>query len=237
MPEFSFEKPPEERRETEEKEEVGKRAEKERAWEEKEEEVEEWVDALGEKIDPGIKEAVVALNMSGFPTSASCEGHSERGIPAPWIEIEAPNEPAEQFVSEKKVYEEVGKKYNLNPEEVRKGTKRKARKAFLEVIEGLRGQELTPEFQKWAQQNKELEEKLAKLLTELYKDRSVPEDVKLQIDHVGYTPRLHNGGEIRPILRKLSERKRQEYSQKLPYYQEEMRKFTQFLRDKYFSGE
>jgi hypothetical protein len=47
------------------------------------------VDGLGKEIDAGILETVVALNMHGIATRASCEGHLNWGVPHPWIEIEA----------------------------------------------------------------------------------------------------------------------------------------------------
>lgn len=47
------------------------------------------VDKLGKKIDPGIFDTVVALNMLGVHTVASCEGHLGWGVPHPWVNIEA----------------------------------------------------------------------------------------------------------------------------------------------------
>jgi hypothetical protein len=40
-------------------------------------------------IDQGIFEMVVALNMLGFRTVMSCEGHLEKGIAGPWVDIES----------------------------------------------------------------------------------------------------------------------------------------------------
>jgi hypothetical protein len=45
-------------------------------------------DALGKPVDAGIKSLVTALNASGFPTTASCEGHLDWGIPAPWVDVQ-----------------------------------------------------------------------------------------------------------------------------------------------------
>ena len=44
-------------------------------------------DALGKPVDAGIKSLVTALNVSGFPTTASCEGHLDWGVPAPWVDV------------------------------------------------------------------------------------------------------------------------------------------------------
>lgn len=46
-------------------------------------------DKLGKKIDTGIFETVVALNVLGVPTLQSCEGHMGWGVPYPWIALEA----------------------------------------------------------------------------------------------------------------------------------------------------
>lgn len=39
-------------------------------------------------IDPGIREAVAALNLLGFPTIMSCQGHLTHDYPAPWIRLD-----------------------------------------------------------------------------------------------------------------------------------------------------
>ena len=57
-------------------------------WKEKSRRADKITDKLGEKIDEKIKEAVIALSILGLPTSASCEGHADWGISAPWIEID-----------------------------------------------------------------------------------------------------------------------------------------------------
>jgi hypothetical protein len=44
-------------------------------------------DALGTPIDPGIFETVVLLNLLGFPTVQSCEGHLDHGTAYPWVTV------------------------------------------------------------------------------------------------------------------------------------------------------
>jgi 3-mercaptopyruvate sulfurtransferase SseA len=75
--------------------------------------VEETRDALGLPVDEKIKEAVIMCNAIGLTTSASCEGHIDHGIPVPWIEIAAPNEPEEKYVGQKEIFEKVAKKYGI----------------------------------------------------------------------------------------------------------------------------
>jgi hypothetical protein len=69
------------------------------AWEESRLTVEQITDGLGKGVDPGIKETVVALMVYGFPTTGSCEGHLEWGLPYPWVEIGEP-EPADRQTNE-----------------------------------------------------------------------------------------------------------------------------------------
>lgn len=63
--------------------------EKHRRWDEAAERVEQIVDRLGQHLDDGIKEGVIALNVHEINTTGSCEGHLDRGAAAPWIDIQA----------------------------------------------------------------------------------------------------------------------------------------------------
>lgn len=49
-------------------------------------------DKLGKRIDSGIFETVVILTMLEFCTTASCEGHIDWGIAAPWVDIDPPGD-------------------------------------------------------------------------------------------------------------------------------------------------
>jgi len=59
----------------------------EQRYQEMQERVSTFTDKLGTPIDPGIFETVVALNLLGFHTSQSCEGHLDHGCPYPWVTI------------------------------------------------------------------------------------------------------------------------------------------------------
>lgn len=54
-------------------------------WEETKAKLLKTTDALGMPIDEGIFDTIVGLNSNGYDTSASCEGHLDRGLPYPWI--------------------------------------------------------------------------------------------------------------------------------------------------------
>src|SRR5438128_2510552 len=96
------------------------KSEKEINWQSKLAEVEGIKDALGRGLDNHIKEAVVALNLLGVHTSASCEGHIDHGRPSPWIEIEAPNKPEERFVNQKSIFQKMAQKYGIPYEHVKR---------------------------------------------------------------------------------------------------------------------
>ncbi len=64
-----------------------KHIQKQERWDQVAAEVENIRDRLGKEIDPGIKQAVVALRTLGFKTDASCEGHLNRGHKAPWVDV------------------------------------------------------------------------------------------------------------------------------------------------------
>ncbi|HEU5382246.1 MAG TPA: hypothetical protein VFV38_43080 [Ktedonobacteraceae bacterium] len=57
-------------------------------WNETVEQFRRVTDKLGKRIDDGIFETVVCLNMLGISTTSSCEGHLDWGTPYPWINIE-----------------------------------------------------------------------------------------------------------------------------------------------------
>ncbi len=47
-------------------------------------------DRLGTPVDEGIFETVVLLNLLGFRTSQSCEGHLDHGAAYPWVDVVDP---------------------------------------------------------------------------------------------------------------------------------------------------
>jgi hypothetical protein len=58
------------------------------AWESVESFVEELRDGCGKPVDQGIKKMVIALNLLGYTTVQSCEGHINSGLPYPWVALD-----------------------------------------------------------------------------------------------------------------------------------------------------
>ncbi|CCB89804.1 hypothetical protein [Simkania negevensis] len=71
------------------------------AWEKMEAFVEEIRDGRGMPVDEGIKKAIIVLNLLGYSTVQSCEGHLDHGLAYPWI----------AFLPEKDKIESISKLY------------------------------------------------------------------------------------------------------------------------------
>ena len=78
--------------------------ERELKWDEKCEEIRRRVDEIGGEMEEGIIETVAAFNVFNIPTSQSCEGHTDWGIPAPWVMMQAEDESAEDFKEKNENY-------------------------------------------------------------------------------------------------------------------------------------
>ncbi len=209
-----------------------------------EKEVDEIRDELGMSIDSGIKEAVIVFNAIGLPTSQSCEGHLERPMFGPWVEVGAPNRPEERWLGEKEIFQKIAEKYHLTVEELKEQRYEEKYRyqescPYIEALKECRKKGETPEYKKWREENKKLQEKTNGLLKEFYKKRKVPSDVRLKIELLGEGNyfRIHNEGKYFKYFKrklKLSERLKKKLEKKLPRYQKEMEDFANFLKEKYF---
>ncbi|MBM3257633.1 MAG: hypothetical protein FJZ05_00155 [Candidatus Nealsonbacteria bacterium] len=223
-------------------EQIKQKSEKEIKWEEQFIKIEQIGDAIGRGIDKKVKETIVALNLNGFPTIDSCEGHIEGGYPAPWVGIEVDNEPEEKYFNQNNIFKKLAEKYGVSCEEVKNGDHEKAhQEAWREIVKNKK----TPECKQWEKENKKLFIKLSKLLNEFYRDRKVPDNVKLVIKGMaGDSFRVHNGGddykarelEIRFGKSEALKKQKEGIEQRLPLYQKEMQEFGKFLKEKYFRG-
>lgn len=198
-------------------------------------EVENIGDRIGRPIDEGIRETVVMFKANELPTSDSCEGHVERGLPVPYIEVSALNQPEERFISQNEAFEKAAKKYNLTVEEAKTS---KIDEAYWEAMKECSQNGETEEYKKWNKENEKLLAKGHTLLEEFYKERQVDPDVKLQIEEGIGNFRIHNGGEdYQPVIeneREFSEEEKKARAEKLKKYRPEMKEFTEFLKKQYF---
>jgi hypothetical protein len=167
-------------------------------------------DGLEKGVDPQITETVAVLQLLGVHTRASCEGHMDRGITAPWIDIQ-PTDPA---------LEEL-RRFNVELSE-----RVDALEAAGEVADVV--YEQLHEHRKAIARIEALEyKKLIPYLDEFYLDQCVYYEERLILDFRG---RLISQG---ALLQPAEEKKTQ--ALRLQAYQEEMRDFTEFLKEKFFS--
>lgn len=204
--------------------EFGEKREKEIRWQAIERSVDDTEDKLGKGVDEKIKSAVVALRASGFSTTGSCEGHSDRAYPWPWVDVESPL--AEKLLSDKR-YNEL---------------KNKAR--------GVRGGEASiteEEKQEYGklvaaqiEENEKEYQRLAAAVDEFYRSRSeeqLKKTVRLGIKKGPWNQsRVEPEGmpeQIKPQeIQKLWSDK--EKLEKLELYRQEMERFSEFLKDRFF---
>lgn len=163
-------------------------------------------------IDAGILNTVIALNIFDVNTTQSCEGHIERGIAAPWVDIQAPET------------DEL-KKLKILAHQTREAIDAAEK-------EGKSDKELSPLYENIHKLNTQIRQpqlieiqKVTRLLAEFYQNRQVSYDQLLTIH--GY--RLESQGVPLQEIGSPEERK-----QKLYEYRDEMKTFTEFLKEKYF---
>jgi len=196
-------------------------------------------DALGKQIDKGIFEVVVFAEANGLPTSGSCEGHIGWGLPTPWLDIKADGQPEERFIGQEEIEKNIARKYGLTIDELKAS---KIDDAFWEsVVESSKNEE-TDEYKKWKEKNDRVIQKTKVLLDEFYKNRETDVDVKLIISKFGDDGfRIKSGCfEYDPPSNDKSKMSEEEKNKLAPYLarrQNEMRAFSDFLRDKFFTSE
>lgn len=191
---------------------------KQQEWEQVAEKFAHATDGIGMGIDAGILGTVIALNALGIETSASCEGHLDHGVGAPWIDIEVISAYEEvRHVAQMFTHADAARKQQALPD------------AEIDVL-----------FEEaWREQKRvkaiylEQRAKLMKYLASFYATRRVPYDQMLVIhprDTAGRA-RLESLGADFQNSAPLGER-----TQKLKEYQKEMQEFTAFLKHIYFSS-
>jgi len=207
----------------------GARQLKQEAWNAKATEVDKWGDGLGLGIDVGIKETVIVLNLLGFKTAASCQGHMDRGVPAPWID----------FDLEDSEMNGMQKEFTTFLKELQKKESELEQKYPSASDMNLKEEALKPLWKKRIEMGNQLErlsrEKMMALrdvINRFYKKHGYRTYDKILLLHQYYSSfyRLMSNGVDWQVVYDEKERHK-----KLKEYQEEMRLFTAFLKDYYFS--
>ncbi len=161
-------------------------------------------DRLGNPIDPGIFETVVTLNLLGFPTVMSCEGHLDHGMGAPWVDVEPPGVEA---LRQEIRHREHAATPDTPPTALHEEVARLRREA--------RAQQLC------------LREQLMRYLQAFYQEHQAPFDQRLTLvscEWLGRTRLENQGAELQEIAEPPTRQRN------LSAYQAEMHAFTAFLR-------
>ncbi len=191
--------------------------EKQQHWQRAIDQYQRIVDGQRMPIDTGILETVVALNLLGLKTVASCEGHLSWGRGAPWVHIRADDtqrEDALVVLRRREIQQQI---------ETQSLSKDETNRLYADFHQLEKQAEIKHVL---------LRQKLLEALALFYEDRQVPYDQRLSIQDLGVISRLESQG-VSVLPGCVPEVKQQ----KLIAYQEEMRAFTVFLKCLYFGGE
>lgn len=207
-------------------------SEKEKHWEEMAKKVDSITDALGLQIDSNIKKTVIVLNLLGFTTSASCEGHLDQGLAYPWVDFETENQEIMELDSKRRsIFQRI--------EEEQSAIQKKHPDLSLgEALRKENSQDLTNLYPEMHRLN-DLIAKTAKsqlaplnsLIETFYKNRPANPDRMIIIHTLNPTfMRMYSAGGDWQITRS-----EQKIKAKLKEYQQEMTELTNFLTDSYFN--
>lgn len=191
-----------------------------------------WFDAAGYGIESGIAETVAVLNVAGLLTRASCEGHVNKGIPSPWIDLGSIDAPEWQFIGEKEIYEDVALEFGIPLEDVTHSENDEAYNRAIKLVNEADLSE-TPEYQAWDLQRTKICEHMAELIEE-YRAEAKPTS--------GFNPALHHdrftiGVDIDPFNTPrwdtMTEQGVENQKNLLVKRQDAMHAFTEWLREQY----
>lgn len=195
-------------------------------------------DRLGYPIDEGIKETVVFLKALGIPTTSSCEGHSDNGLPWPWVEIAAENEPEERWENQSSIFEAIGQKYNMSVEDV-KSPDMDTLNIWQEAMITSSKNPETASYKEWTEKNKVLHDKIVRLVNDFYHEKDINLKTKIRVEDFRNHFRIYSADEeisTKIIRDELSKDEREKLNLEIPNKQTEMKEFTKFLEKKYWEG-
>ena len=191
------------------------------------------VDAEGEPVDPGIKDALVALNALEINTTNSCEGHVDKGCGVPWIRIESPRDPDEHFQDEIATCQAMANKFGVSLDDVRRGACAEAKDAAAEIY--LKNDE-TVAFHNWKQSNRELRQRVVTLLDSFYSNRETSTDSRITIDDYGDDSfKISVGAAEKPIDKTGNTQIKAAIEARLQLDRQELNALTEYIKNLLFS--
>jgi hypothetical protein len=211
-------------------------SEKELAWQRELQRLEKVGDKLGYRVDPGIKDTVVAFILNGFPTYGSCEGHLEerRGKMIklhPYIAVGL-GEPDERFISEAEIRQGIADQFGIAPDEIHENDA--AGSAYWKYIREHDIQE-TEEFKAVRAKNEILRKEFAEVFEEFYRQKGESDERLLSIRDLGPVGHFRIEDAKKNPIKEIPEGKLETLREELAREQAEMAAFAKFLRERYFA--
>jgi hypothetical protein len=202
---------------------------KKEQWEQMEEKVMSWRDGLGLPVDDGIKDAVMALNVLGITTSASCGGHLDRALAFPWIEIHLETPEILKLQEESRL---VLEKRQGESDLLEKNTPHLSWAERWDLPEVQKLLDVSEECRKCSFALQQARQKhltpLQRLLEQFYQSHFTSYDRMLVLSNDGIGKLNSLGGEWQ------DSRSAEERKSKLREYRAEMKAFTAFLKEWFF---
>ena len=208
-------------------------SQKQQRWQEMEKEVNSWTDALGLKIDPGIKKTVVVLNLLGFKTEQSCEGHIDWGRLYPWVSITTEDEEMKALLDEGiKISNEIqAKEANIQKKYPNIPLREALSKESTQELEEMYRKRLTT-FDTINKISRLKVLPLNNLIANFYATHPINPDRMIILQEFGFeTCDMFSLGGNWQVVRDENEKR-----EKLKEYQQEMGSFADFLTNYYFTN-
>lgn len=201
-------------------------------------------DVYGYVLDEKIRETVVALNLLGINTTQSDQGNHSH---SPWIQFEAPI-PKNYYQGEADLRYKVLDEKKVSPEVMDENSKHFNRSTQVDILVASRdeimksGGKYTPELLKYFEDTQKMVEKAQSLIDEYYsieknlQNEGTKVEVSYRYDDPKYPAYLHR----LPFLQvSVSEHSKSEEERKIivAQTQEELLRFTEYLKKKFFENE
>jgi hypothetical protein len=205
-------------------------------------------DALGLGIEDGIRRIVAGLQLFWFITTGSCEGHNDWGLPYPWVQIEAGGKPRYRWQNEEDMWLKIMLDLHIKPEEIDTRSPAynpaKREQMYDSLYEHLaENADETEEYTEWSQRNEEIARQINELIMDYYATNASSEEPRIDIERLpAGEPRLIVSDDMRLADEKTIKRilkgeaqPDQQLTERVRRRQNEMKRFGEFLRNRFLS--
>gem|GEM_PF-757899 len=222
-------------------------------WLAKQKEIDNLTDGLGLGLDDNIKDTVIALQVNGFNTRQSCEGHIGWGCGAPWVDIQAAGTPEiifglkgdfifiqRQYEGQEEAFQQAAAENGISVEDMlSRSNWDKYRELCRETNRSCYSNRETPEFQEWRQRNKDVRKSMEDYITKYHETKSVPEAEKIHfMNFEDSSFRIYTGTseDLFSNWESMSDNDKKALGDRLESNRRAMSKFAQFLKESFLAN-